>query len=322
MAGRLIGEPTEMQDKIRTIDPRQNLGLHELANSGGERDSFRFQLAAAKEQTENILSNLDNLVENTRDKAPSRTKDFCLDRVTDPDLTDEEDKWERAMYKKWGPKGSGEFVPFCKRIQTYQYPLREHGKENRRWGAIDLLGIGTDFLPVPIELKKREADDSPLRMLVEVAAYGFAISKVWPNLKDYWGEAVRRFEGSPLDFPATLGEVTLVGVAPDAYWCQCLGLLPQTKKGEFPPPAWTPFWKLIDALRKWFNIRFVAVEGIWNNEDSGRSPTITGAREIDLRSLTPDPAADASAQRLARASRDALLEAYQKTVHHSPSFRR
>ena len=60
------------------------------------------------------------------------------------------------MYEKWGPKGSGEYVPVCKRIQTYQYPLR--GSLNGKyWGEIDLLGIGTDFLPVPNELKNREA---------------------------------------------------------------------------------------------------------------------------------------------------------------------
>src|SRR5438552_10015057 len=171
-----------MRGKVCTINP--SLGLHVLANSG--RGSFRFQLKYAKQQTEDILSNLDDLVKNTIENAPMRTKDFCLNRVTKPQLTNEEDKWERQMYKKWGPKGSGdEYIPACKRIQTYQYPLQD-SFEDKYWGKIDLLGIGADFLPVPNELKKRQANESPLRMLVEAAAYGFAIRKVWPNLREHW----------------------------------------------------------------------------------------------------------------------------------------
>src|SRR5713101_7503536 len=130
-----------MRSKVRTIDPSLDLGLHELANSGEGRarpdGSFRFQLKFAKEQTEDILLNLDNLVKNTIDKAPVRTKDFCLDRTTAPELTHEEDKWEREMYLKWGPRGSGEYVSVCKRIQAYQYPLQASRKD-RCWGKIDL----------------------------------------------------------------------------------------------------------------------------------------------------------------------------------------
>jgi len=273
-----------MPSKVRKIGPSRGLGLHELANSGEGRDSFSFQLAFAKEQTEDILRNLDNLVENTKCKAPMRTKDFCLGRRTKPKLTHEEDKWERAMYEKWGPpKGPGEYVPICKRIQTYQYPLQASRKD-RCWGKIDLLGIGADFLQVQNELKKRRTTESPLRMLVEVAAYGFAIQKVWPKLKDHWVEALSWFGGSPSQFPATSDRVTLVGVAPDEYWSSCLGL-PGTNAGAFPSEAWPPFWKLVDALGRWFDIHFVAInKGSW--DDTKGSPKITGARVLELRSLS------------------------------------
>lgn len=146
-----------MRGDICKIDPNLNLGLHEL----GYRGSFRFQLRFAKRQTEDILLNLDKLVEHTIDKCPVRTKDFCLGRETDPQLTHEEDKWERAMYRKWGPNGSGEYVSVCPRIRAYQYPLQNSFKD-KRWGKVDLLGIGADFLPVPNELKKRKSDESPL----------------------------------------------------------------------------------------------------------------------------------------------------------------
>jgi len=276
---------TEMPSKVRKIDPNLHLGLHELANSGEGRARpdglFRFQLKFAKEQTEDILSNLDNLIKNTIDKAPERNKDFCLGRMTNPSLTHEEDKWEREMYRKWGPKGSGDYVSVCKRIQAYQYPLQASRKD-KKWGKIDLLGIGTDFLPVPNELKKRKTNESPLRMLVEVAAYGFAIRKVWPNLKGDWVKAVHWLENSPSQLPATLNRLTLVGVAPEEYWFRCLG--PQA--GAFPSEAWGPFWELVDALAKWFDIRFVTVKGNW---DDARGPAITDAQVLDLRSLTQNP---------------------------------
>jgi hypothetical protein len=139
---------------------------------------------------------------------------------------------------------------------------------------------------VPNELKKREANESPLRMLVEVAAYGFAIRKVWPKLKGEWAKAVSWF-GQP-QVPETLDRVTLVGVAPEEYWCRCLGLPSGTKKGQFPPEAWPPFWELVGALERWFDIHFVAVEGTWNRQATGGSPTITSARILNLRSLTRD----------------------------------
>jgi hypothetical protein len=237
--------------------------------------------------------------------------------VTDPELTHEEDKWERAMYKKWGPAGSDQFVPVCKRIQTYQYPLQERGKESRYWGKIDLLGIGADFLPVPIELKKRDAVESPLRMLVEVVAYGFAIRKVWPRLKDHWDKAVRWFGVSPSQLPEKLDRVTLICVAPDEYWRRCLGLLAGTKRGAFPSQAWPPFWKLVDAFGRWFDIHFVALDGSWDTDDMAGLPTITGARILDLRSLTLDPAPGNANQQLIRAARDAFPRTYQRTVRGS-----
>jgi hypothetical protein len=44
-------------------------------------------------------------------------------------------------------------------------------------------------------------------------------------------------------------------------------------------------WASDNHPRKRFDIRFVAVEGGWDNEDTG-GPTITGAQVLDLRSIT------------------------------------
>lgn len=270
-----------MASDVRKIDPSLSLGLHELAATGEGRGSFRFQLQFAKQQIEDILWNLDSLVKNTIDKAPVRSKNFCLNRMNCPQLTHEEDKWERAMYTKWGPGGSGTYVPICERIQAYQFPLQA-SRNDRCWGKIDLLGIGPDFLPVPNELKKRRAGESPLRMLIEVAAYGFAIRKVWSALKADWTEAVHWFKGAPSLLPETLDKVTLVGVAPQEYWSACLRRLPESKAGAFPSEAWPPFWKLVDRLGTWFDIHFVSLEGRWDSDTE--SPEIEEARILDLRS--------------------------------------
>jgi len=271
-----------MSSKIRRIDPNLNLGLHELAKPAQGRGSFHFQLRYAEEQSKDILSNLDSLVENTIAKAPVRapSRGFRLKRTTAPRLIHEEAKWERAMYEKWGPRGSGVYLPVCQRLQDYQFPL-QNSRSDKGWGKIDLLGIGVNFLPVPNELKKRQTNESPLRMLVEVAAYGFALRKVWPELKDDWIKKVSWLEGSPSNFRANLERVTLVGVAPKEYWKRCLGQLRETKAGKFPDEAWPPFWDLVDALGKWFDIHFVEVEG---SLDDKEMPLITGARILDLRS--------------------------------------
>lgn len=221
-------------------------------------------------------------------KAPMRTKDFCLDRMTYRTLTHEEDKWERAIYNQWSVRSAEEYIPACRHIQAYQYPLQASYKD-KCWGKIDLLGIGEDFLPVPNELKKRKTNESPLRMLVEVAAYGFSILKVWPNLLDDWAKTMRPYEGSPSQFPPRLERLRLIGVAPREYWCRCLGSVAKTKKGKFPEDAWPNFWKLVDALGKWFEIHFVAIEGGW--DEVKELPKMTGARVLDLRSLSLNPAA-------------------------------
>ena len=284
----LTRRQTKMQRKVSKIDPK--LGLHELGNPGAE-GSFRFQLRYAKQQIADVLENLNGLVNNTRNNAPKREGDFCLERVTDPKLTHEEVKWERAMYGKWGPGpvASGEYVSVCPRIQAFQTPLQASRKD-RCWGDIDLLGIGADFLPVPNELKRRDSRDSPLRMLVQVAAYGFAVLEAWPNLRGEWVKASRRFVEAPLEFPPKLERLSLVGVAPKKYWLRCLGQVPGTEEGKFPSEAWPPFWKLVEALRKWFDIYFVELDGTWN--DTAKPPTITGARVLDLQSVTSNSTAD------------------------------
>jgi hypothetical protein len=53
----------------------------------------------------------------------------------------------------------------------------------------------------------------------------------------------------------------------------------------FPSEAWLRFWKLVDALGKWFDIHFVTInKGSW--DDTKESPKITGSRVLELQSLS------------------------------------
>src|SRR5713226_5474778 len=154
--------------EVRKIAP--NLELHELGNS---RD-FRFQLRFAKEQAEDILLNLDNLprIQLTRSRCGRGTSAWIV-RRTLCSLT-RKINGNGQSTGSGVPKALANTFQSARAFRRIKYPLYASQKKEK-WGAIDLLGIGMDFLPVPNELKKREPVESPLRMLVEVAAYGFAI---------------------------------------------------------------------------------------------------------------------------------------------------
>ncbi len=264
-----------MLTRLSDVDPSRTLGLHEL------RDSLGFQLSYAEEHTKDILSNLGYLVENTRRKAAKRAKSFCLDRRTKTMPRIPESMWERAMFNKWElGMNKAEYLPFCKSFVTYQFPLYAH-QEKGAWGSVDLLGIGNDHLPVPNELKRQgaSAEESPLRLLVELAAYGFAILEDWPNFKEAWWQHVEGFGASRPKFQFSLARLCLVGVAPGEYWRSRTGL-PGADSCAFPQEAWEPLNELVNALGKWFDIHFAEVLGAW--VDDRTLPVIDGAQEIQL----------------------------------------
>jgi len=240
------------------------------------------------EQCEEILQHFDSLAKNTYSATPRRDGGYRLHRGPGGRLPAlEESKWEEAMYRRWsGSSGLGAsiYLPVCPYIQTYQFPLKD-SHEDKSWGKIDLLGISPEFLPVPNELKKRASTDSPLRMLIEVAAYGFALHSVWPLLRADWERSLERRFGHCPEMPAVLDDkICLIGVAPTEYWQACLGRNPHTGARRVPPKAWAPFWRLVDKLTDYFDIHFAVVHGTW--EGDARLPTVSGATILDLRAET------------------------------------
>ena len=248
-----------MRDDECGIDPAW--GLHNLI---GQPD----QLAYLGRRCACILAHLGTLIPNTAEQAPLRDENFCLDRTADgPASQLEEARWERAMWRRWGPHGRGEpFLPSCPRIQTYQFPLKRV-RADALWGKVDLLGVSPNGLPVVVELKKGRTTDTVLRMLLEMAAYGIALRKAWSlpraqsTLKPDWEEAMRNV-GRPVDAPEHLDRVSLIGIAPQPYWDRALGRAHKERAGRVPREAWPVFCRLVDELssRCNFDISFAVVD--------------------------------------------------------------
>ena len=105
----------------------------------------------------------------------------------------------------------------------YQMPLAQHENPevSENWGAVDLVGYNSSHYPVLIELKAPTSKESPLLAVMEVAAYGVAVLKIWnsdaSNLSEEWHQARKMPE--PTEKPEEeLKELNLVVAAPQPYW--------------------------------------------------------------------------------------------------------
>ena len=110
----------------------------------------------------------------------------------------------------------------CGSVLTYQTMLRNTNKDEG-WGEVDLLGLRPITLtPVVVEVKDARGSDTPLRGIVEGAAYAVALRKAWPHrLRTDWLQVLSRRLGPDLAeqinaIPATLDEITVVMAAPEA----------------------------------------------------------------------------------------------------------
>ncbi len=236
---------------------KEGTGFHTLI---GEPDPLR----SVRWRCECVLDNLERLLQNTQGPTPPRDRDFCLSReYPGKEPLAEEATWERAMWRRWGPPGNGApFLPICPRLQTYQYPIKRV-RDDAGWGRIDLLGVSPDYRPVVVELKRGESNDTVLRMLLEMVAYGIALRNVWPELRaPHWETAIREAWQHEAPPPEDLGRVTLIGVAPPRYWARAQGADPTDPTGHVPEDAWRPFCELVAEVSRRcdFSIHFARVD--------------------------------------------------------------
>jgi hypothetical protein len=184
------------------------------------------------------------------------------------------------MWQKWGPNGRGTYLPTCPHLQAYQVPLKRPGEESR-WGKVDLLGVSPEFLPVVNELKQPESNENVLRMLTEMAAYGIAVQEAWPTLRCEWEPAMRARFGDAVRVPEHLERVSVIGVAPTAFWARHLGWPGSDGTRRVPDEAWPCVCALVAAFREYhLDISFAVVEG--TAEGQALLPTVTGARRLKL----------------------------------------
>jgi hypothetical protein len=229
-------------------------GFQELKDKWAQKGHFGAQ-------SECLAQNLATAIEATRRAVPRREGNFSLERTANQAINEAQREriWERSVFVRWN---GGDVAPVKNcwdRVIAFQTPLFAKQKKSG-WGYVDLLGFIGNGTPSVIELKKdprtRESGgvdntESPLRIVLEAAAYAVALRVNWTNFRPEYIDRLRQLDVSDTvisGVPQTLNEVRLVGAAPASYW---LDWLPITKKGTtIPKDTWKSFKELLDALDK------------------------------------------------------------------------
>jgi hypothetical protein len=210
-------------------------GLHLLKDAWGQKQHL-------DEQSKSLAEKLNVAIEATLEAAPLRTQGFALSRPATEGISEtrEESLLEAAMLARWNQPGLWEIPGAWSRLVAFQTPLFAEQKKGS-WGYVDLLGVDAVGLPVVVELKKSpkatndgrtETSESPLRMVLEAAAYAISLRKNWEQFRVEWVSLLLQLDvpNEVIDrVPAELTDVPLVAAAPASFW---MDWLPYTTKGR------------------------------------------------------------------------------------------
>lgn len=175
------------------------------------------------------------------------------------------------MLRRWNQPGMWPIPGGWERLVAFQVPLFSQ-QQMEQWGYIDLLGVNAGGLPVVVELKKSpdaETDgksgssETPLRMVLEAAAYAVALRKNWPRFRLEWINHLTLLGLSDevlSGIPALLETVPLVAAAPASFW---IDWLPVTEKGRtVTRETWLSFQSLLTKLEAAkLPVKFVSISG-------------------------------------------------------------
>lgn len=207
-------------------------------------------------QSEHLLEQFDTALTATEKAAPIRTQGFQLARGASLgiDSTERERRWERTAFLRWNAGGVSPVKRCWDRLVAFQVPLFDR-QDKASWGYIDLLGVVSDGTPVVVELKKEpgttakggtDNSESPLRMVLEAAAYAIALRRNWDRFRPEFIQQLKTLElpqETIASVPRKLSTVRLVGAAPASYW---IDWLPITAKGlTVTADAWRAFAELL-----------------------------------------------------------------------------
>ena len=264
-------------NRIKPIDCAA--ALHELVPSVN-------QLTYMTEHAVRLVEVLNVKLERTYALAPKRKQSYKLIRRERKNPQDRERLLEKAIWMQWNEAavkrhGQSFVVGLCRHIQTYQTPL-QGSRSDTSWGKIDLVGVTDAGLPVVLELKREDSNDTPLRMLVEGLAYAVAVRRAWNegHLRDQWAETITT-QSKSFTAPTPLSSVPVIGIAPVEYWKRRVGAPGKRTNGKVKESAWKPFHELCDACSlRGFPIHFLqfATDG----DDPSGLPHITKVEQVQL----------------------------------------
>lgn len=239
-------------------------GLHLLKDKWGQKKHLN-------EQADWIARELDVAITATFDAAPVRRQSFALSRPATADISEskEESLLEAAMLARWNQPGLWEIPSGWNRLVAFQVPLFSE-RAKKSWGYIDLVGVNAEALPVVVELKKSSkanADgrtgtpESPLRMVLEAAAYAISLRKNWDRFGAEWRARLQEID-VPNEViqlvPTELTKVPLVAAAPASFWMEWL---PYTSTGR-SMKKWDGFRELLCQLeRAELPVQFLSISG-------------------------------------------------------------
>lgn len=222
-----------------------------------------------KECARFVTRHFDSILAATRREAPKRIQATVFDRGLIPtiDQSERERTWEFAIGQRWSNLPCTVAGSWWK-ILAYQVPLFDQRMKNG-WGYIDLLGCTAEFEPCVIELKKEPGADekggttgteTPLRMVLEAAAYAVALREHWKFFSPHWQQALQPFDHEPRT-NTTPTNFHLVAAAPAGFW---LEWSPWTARGrnKLTDGCWQAMKVMCDLFaRHGYPVHFVSLSG-------------------------------------------------------------
>lgn len=251
------------------------------------------QKSYLEQDSKMIAGNLPEILKITEGAVQRNRENFRLDRLDRQTTTrisenQEERRWEMELFLRWGERNR-QISGVWDHLVAFQVPLFDQ-KQKDGWGYIDLMGINSSGVPVIVELKRSpcaskrgvtQESETPLRMVLEAAAYAVAVRKNWKQIR----EQIRiRLEERDIDKPNLPDSIAdkdlpLVAIAPAAFW---MDWLPVTGKGRsLSRESWVSFQGLLNKLSEHhYPVKFLSISGSYLAPRVARHPTAA---------IPPDP---------------------------------